>query len=339
MRNIASALLGDPAVEASKPLIGKDDIVVFSDGRGSANSDRWQQELRKRMHKNKEAWPSRGAGNLRHLYSNEEFDCGYAAPKRKFQPEPLETNLLFRGKGMNLEERQRRFIDLPGTNRSRGWAKLKLKSLEDRLATTTTKDLFEAMAAEDPHEKDDKKGSTETLQAPASDESAGEDEAPTASEGRVVHPWEPAEELMREMYHCFLPPNGCIVDLFASFTAAMAAVRDKRRYVGFCFSGVFMKYLMEALLLKVLLELILKNRDGFAPGIEAVSLSSAVGEAPLDGSALTAPEAAHQPEENQGFRSAAEAPVSNEGAWAQLEIAEDEAEDAEEAEGDFDNFV
>lgn len=238
MMHILNALLGDPSLkDVNQSLMGDGDLLLFHDGRVQRNTDTWNKEVGKRMKLNKAFWPTRGAGILRMLYTDREFEAGgYAAPafrakastalsKGATSPEPLETCTLLKPKSCVLPEVPRRHLSLPGSNRDRGWAGCSMKSDEDRLLYTVTTECWEAVLPENLKDQQ-----TEAVESEESEDAPAVD---CDAKSVAIFPWEANEAVSRECFNCFTDGH-TIVDMFGSPTAAVAACRDRLHYAGFC---------------------------------------------------------------------------------------------------------
>ena len=285
MQHIQNALLGDPSMKQQRPsLLTDQDLILFLDGRMPQNTEAWVKEVAKRRKLDKNLWQDRKPAGLRLLYSNKEFEAGgYAAPSRRSKgstwstrdsvPDPLETCTLLKPKQCCLEEKPRRHVDLPGTNRDRGWAGQELKSEEERLLTRLPKEVLDKLLPGELSAEDalDVSGSEEENAEEACDK-------PAEDPWGYIFPWEASEKQSREMLHCFTHPQTVlVVDFHASPLTALAACRDRKSYCGFCATEGLRTVIYEQLLLKIILDMILGAADGFSSARRHLSRASSLG--------------------------------------------------------------
>ena len=282
IRNLLNPLLGDPSVENSSMLLTEHDILVFLDGRVKGNSAHFTRECTKRQKARKSFYPSRPT-ILRLLYDNSEFDpCGgYAAPRRRTgtlsttaaaTPEPLESLTLIKPKSLSVPERARKWVSLPGTSTGRGWFQCRMKGEEDRQLCTVSADAYLSLlstsqssplaASKASKESKPSKAQDDEEQEDDEEEDAAEEEEDDGAalrRTRVIHPWEAAENINREIMNCFSPSIAkfCVIDVFAGYTSALGACRDRVSYVGYCTNESHRALLYEMLLMKITLEMVL----------------------------------------------------------------------------------
>lgn len=133
-----AAFFGSSAGESS--LLRSCDIAFFFDGRlQTANADLSKQLKKYLKHLPKDTLPARAFMPFHFFYSNKEFHSGYLKPKSQrttfsaLLPSHVETAFVVAGKAFNPETRDRRWLDLPGNNRSRGWANCELLEENDHI--------------------------------------------------------------------------------------------------------------------------------------------------------------------------------------------------------------
>ncbi|CAE7375817.1 unnamed protein product [Symbiodinium sp. CCMP2592] len=188
---------------------------------------------------------------------------------------PLENVSMVWTSNVGLELRERKFVDLPGSNKARGWAGQSIKGDEDYLVSLLPRECLQAMA--------DGKDAPKAPHSDSEEESAPEDKDKDTAEVSSVlplHPWESTEEQAREIFHCFLPNKASVViaarlmnDYFAGLVSAVACARDKIRYVGFVKNQTSLCVLSEMILLRIVLEMVQDRSDGFRRATRHLSKS------------------------------------------------------------------
>ena len=188
---------------------------------------------------------------------------GYAGPSRVVAAmssrvvSHLETAFVISGKGYATDLRERRFIDLPGSNRSRGWSGCSLKEEHEqiRVPYKLKKEL------EAPKESVLKKDvlSSEDPQV------GHEDSALTTvadDEPSWLWNWGHSEKFFRELFFAFGTPNTVrVVSCTPSSAAMMAAARDRFRYLGFARTAKVKQILLEDAFLQVTLAMVRGSGD------------------------------------------------------------------------------
>ena len=319
MQHIQNALLGDPSMKQQRPsLLTDQDLIIFMDGRMPQNTELWVKEVAKRRKIEKDFWLERKPAGLRLLYNNKEFESGgYAAPARRHKgktwsaresmPDPLETCSLLKPKKCILDEKPRKHVDLPGTNRDRGWAGLELKSEEERLLTRVPVETFEKLLPADAHTV----GAGDLRLSEGEEMNAEDDVAKEIDAWAYLFPWEASEKQSREVLGCFSHPTTvAVVDFHASPMTAIAACRDRRSYCGFCITEGLRTVIYEQVLLKIIVEMILGCPDGFTRAKRHLSRASSLGAS----------------EDPASFAASPTAPSTVEDSMPGVELEEDEEE-------------
>lgn len=213
------------------------DVLVLMDGRSARNGN----NIRSFISEGKKAkvLGSRGGVQLRLFYTNKEFGLAgdntvrLRKSKTVFHaclPDPLETvNVVGRSEYYSgLPSRQRKWIDVPGTNASRGWSGLPLRSEVYNTVSPETKKL---VCGE--NEKHALEATTEGLESDVAEEVLEENAK------LVLFPWECIEQVYAELLHCFASGDvddevrSTVLDLTpGSGMLCTAATRAGLHYVG-----------------------------------------------------------------------------------------------------------
>lgn len=175
---------------------------------------------------------------------------GYAAPNRIKSTmssriiSHLETGYVVSGKNYSTGLRERRFLDVPGCNRSRGWSGCGLKEEGDQLKIPYSLKLGLEAKKEDVTKKE-----------VVADEQAGDEKDSSqvdSKEGSMVWQWGHPEIFWRELFHAFgTPPGLRIVSTTASSAAMVAAARDGYLCHGYVRTQTCKQILMEDSCLKI----------------------------------------------------------------------------------------
>lgn len=214
------------------------DVLVLMDGRSARNGN----NIRSLISEGKKAkvLGSRGGVQLRLFYTNKEFglagDNSVRLRKSKTVfhaclPDPLETvNVVGRSEYYSgLPSRERKWIDVPGTNASRGWSGLPLRSEVYNTVSPETKKL---VCGENGNEKHALEATAEGLESDVAEEVFEENAK------LVLFPWECTEQVYAELLHCFAGDvddevRSTVLDLTpGSGMLCTAATRAGLHYVG-----------------------------------------------------------------------------------------------------------
>lgn len=146
--------------EKGKSLFGENDIFFTKDGRRTATTLKIQKVLRSAA-KDQEGFNKKPVSSpFRLVYSNQEFGPeGYAnmslraaGAGRACLPDLLETAFFLTKKAARTPVRQRKWLEVPGTNACRGLSGLSLKSSDHfgiQVSPSTLKAIQEATEAAD----------------------------------------------------------------------------------------------------------------------------------------------------------------------------------------------
>ena len=227
-----------------KPKFREDsDMLICFDGR-SVNTNSQITKLLLKPGIECKFLPARGAAVLRVMHHHREFSvngwvrqrsCGGLCPNL---PDPLESVFVAAGstRFKNLPRRERRWVDLPGDNASRGWTGVGLRTQEDldlNSVLPQTKDLLF-------------QGQPSTTESHTSECPEDESERVRVS----CFPWEHSESIFKELHNCLAAETSqaktLIVDLTpGSGVAATAAARHGVKYLAYCHNALHIDLIRE----------------------------------------------------------------------------------------------
>ena len=206
---------------------------------------------------------------LRLMYSNKEF-------KGSVPPEPLETATQVFSKNFQVSVRGRKFIDLPGTNQTRGLNSIpfhdefsiqvrywfKIAVLGGHGEADDGKDVAVDLDFLDDADAD---SNTECLNDgpadPAIAELAASDQLRMELPVRVF-PWSFVEKVPREFLNMY-NPTGVVLFGGGAGSWIVACARHGIRCVAFCENDDHQTFLEEVLTVRVVVEMIEGENDGF----------------------------------------------------------------------------
>ena len=209
--------------------------------------------------------------NFRLMHSNAEFhahcDRGHRGDaKFALCPEPLESVLMKFSKSYKVAPTNRKYIDLPGSNRTRGLSNIPLhvpSAIELQVSWATRCNILDGCAKGAGTDHNDFE---DWLALPEPDDT-GDDatDIPSKSldaEACQVFPWVHLEMLNREWVNMF-DPKGIVHLQAGTGNWAIAAARHCRQYVGFCRSKLHVRLCEQAVLAVIVSEMIDGLEDGF----------------------------------------------------------------------------
>ena len=264
--DILSAVFGDPSQEAEvringSPFMWKGSASMFQvfDGRRPASTSKITGQCNKVL---KHVPPFRGSVlPLRLMYSNKEFRTNHP-------PEPLETAVQIFSKNFKVNTRGRMFIDLPGTNQTRGLNSIPFKEDFD----IQVKYWFKTAILGGVGGVDNKE---DVVDLDFLAEDSGEDGpaesaiAATAADDSQrmdmpvrIFPWSFVEKVPREFLNMY-QPTGVVLFGGGAGSWMLACARHGVRCVAFCKTDDHMTFLDEVLTVRVAMELIEGKNDGF----------------------------------------------------------------------------
>ena len=148
-----TTIFGD-AGPGSTGVLVQGDLVLICDGRVSRNHQTINREVTKVIKNEKKEGQGQmrlrkyePVSHLRFLYHNREFEGrrmsrSCSGTSKGANPEPLENVSVIWTKDVTLELRERKFVDLPGNNKARGWASQALKGDEDYMVSLLPRDCL-----------------------------------------------------------------------------------------------------------------------------------------------------------------------------------------------------
>lgn len=263
--------------KSMKALFGKDDglfrkndVAMFLDGRVPSVLSTVSTTLKKSLKDvSKELLPTRNFFSCSFFYHNREFTSGFAKPRslrgnafHALLPSHLETGLCVVGKAAEVPLKERRWLDLPGSNRSRGWSQNAIAAdhilvpwgIKTQLPQVGVAEHMDMVDGEAEAEKDEK---------------GIEEDAAT-----ICYPWSSEELFWRELWNS-MPDGLIIMSSTPSPFAALAAARLRRRYLGWVSMSVEKDIFLQSSLacvseamrwgqgvhLRVCVEMLLGNRE------------------------------------------------------------------------------
>ena len=280
-KNVMGALVGDPERgEQDAHFATENDVILVHDGRVRQNCKLIGSHLWKPASKIKDMFPKR-MGSLKLIYDNAEFLGGFATQRRAGPatvfgsassiPEPVETLSVLVPRALKLPVRARQFVDVGGDSRDRAWLKLRMRPEAERCYSKVSETVLLQLAS----------GSDEAEEF--SSASGGErEEVQDDGKSYDIFAWEADEGQIRETFAMFDPcpatdpGKSFVVDLCAGFSAAMAAVREKRPYRGYVANELTRTVLLEGLLLQITLS-IQSQSPGFVPARRTLTRAQSLG--------------------------------------------------------------
>jgi len=257
-------------------------VFVISDGRRPSSTKTITSMVTK-------AAKTAGAGlqtpfPFRLMHSNAEFSHnrtlrGYGRRlSAATVPEPLETLIIVTSKNFKVKAVARKYLDLPGTNRTRGLNNVPLKTLEVGITWDRRCEILQGSSKTAPvddqvpdwmDDGEDDEGKTE-----AGEDIAGVDEGKTPTgedeEGEKedktdkmcdLYPWEHSELVCRELLNCFAIKT--VVHHNTNYTWPLACARHCIHFVGFARNEAHVEHIHKMLVAMVVAELIEGKDQGF----------------------------------------------------------------------------
>ena len=262
-----------------KSLFGENDLFFAKDGRRSGTSQKMSKALRQAT-KDASGYNKKPLSSpFRLIYSNHEFGpTGYAGVAtrtagagRACLPDLLETGYFISKKTARTPVRQRKWIDLPGSNSTRGLAGLTLKSEIHhgiQVHHSTLKTIQESTEAVDGRDVDVEAAPLELTAEDDKTAEAAEATQQQPSGGLVWFPWSTGEAFWREFLHLYAHEKGPALTGVIDFTVgcgllALASARSGIRYCGFVLNECHREAVLQSLTVAVSLEIARNVNDGF----------------------------------------------------------------------------
>lgn len=228
LKRTMSSIFGTSQDDENK-LFRKTDVAFFLDGRVASISNDLVKVLKASLKQvKKEDIPSRNYMSFTYFYHNREFASGYAKPRSQrsafnaCMPTHNETALVVVGKAFDVAVKERRWIDLPGSNRSRGWA--------DNALVEEGEHIFVPYGRKAQMSKLPSGAATDGMLLEGTEDETAAD-VPDDSASSIAYPWSAREIFWREFWNA-LPDKHIIMTSTPSPFAAMAAARLRKPYFG-----------------------------------------------------------------------------------------------------------
>ena len=255
------AVFGEKA--DSERLFRKQDFAFFLDGRVPTVHTDLLKEVKKAL-KNlpNQTVPTRKYTMFEFFYANREFTTGFLKPKstrtqfHALMPGHTERAVAVMGTQFSVEHRERKWLDLPGSNRSLGWSGNQLQDPEEQILVSwaTKVEMFKKVVNTSASVNDEAMNDDEMKAAAASQVEA--------NERSLLWPWASPEVFWKELYNCLGDPaNLVIMTATPSASGAIAAARMSAQYIGWVGNSSIKAVLMDSIALRISLDLLLNNRQ------------------------------------------------------------------------------
>lgn len=278
-KNMLSALFSS---EAGVGRVFKHgDVLIIFDGRQQKASGYIAKELTRLLKTVTDMHlPQRKFVNIRLFHHNREFtNTGYAAPRcarttlSALLPDPLENMYVVVSKFNNLPLRERKWLDIPGTNRARGISNLGLKPEEEQainqIPVEVKRQILQHVSLNAMSQADgggDDEGEDTTMGDDDDTPSQGTPDSQSIKGPVSLFPWEAPEVFWREIFHGYNTDirSTLVVDFTpGSGTAAVAAARECVKYLGFVHVEAQKAVINETLSACIVKDVLLNRNDGF----------------------------------------------------------------------------
>jgi hypothetical protein len=275
------------------------DLLLVFDGRRATTLDKVEKVIKTSLKNTSPCFAAKLCVPVRMMHTSSQFGGG--APTvggmrrsngdavHASLPDPLESFALVFCKSFRLPVVARRFIDLPGTSRTRGLNQVPARDPLEMGAGVTVKQKramldsatfrrgaaalvedgdFDAVFAEDERQPGEQQQQPGEQQQQTGQQQHDMTVTDSVIDGYVVplFTWENSEILWRELLNMYRPQGsvGGVVDFTAGTgLAALAAVRHKILYAGFARTADHINYIRASLVLMIVGELIDGKNDGF----------------------------------------------------------------------------
>ena len=259
------------------------DMLLLKDGRRTVTSSKMVKNVRGVL-KGRPSFPKKILNNpIRCVYTNQEFTKdGYVRKHsqkvckgRISLPDPLENLFLLTKVSASTELRERKYLDLPGTNYTRSLQGLALRSAQEAAVQVKRVAMAAMMKALGKPLAESDQGSTGTdisvgSEKPAQDEEQQDPSAEIEADGVEWFGWAASECFWQEILHLYCGPGGVVRNRTAvvDFTPgcgllALACARERIPYVAFCLPKQS-EALRQMLMLHIMLELVRGTNNGFS---------------------------------------------------------------------------
>ncbi|CAE7285376.1 unnamed protein product, partial [Symbiodinium sp. CCMP2456] len=177
----------------------------------------------------------------------------------------VETCHVVLGRNFTTSVRERRFLDLPGNNRAKGFSNVSLKSEDEQvrvpMAIQEQLKTEKGTVSKQDVVADDAEADGEKV-AQAAKAKVAEDVDHDSAAASLLWPWGQPEDFFRELFHGFgLPGEIRVVTSTPSSAAMLASARDGYQFRGYARNMLTKKILMEDTTLRVAMAMILGAQD------------------------------------------------------------------------------
>ncbi|CAJ1405457.1 unnamed protein product [Effrenium voratum] len=214
----------------------------------------------------KDLVPARPYVEFEFFYHNREHQVGHAKPAHSRSTVhaclPSHTELAYGvlGKSFSVPLKERKWIDVPGTNRSRGWSANSLLDEKDLIHVSyeVQQKLHSLSSAQKTVEQ-------QLLESEDQEQKAGAEDQKTIPPDAMsmLWPWQVGEAFWKELYES-LTANPCkdllVMTGTPSAPGALAAARLGCGYVGWVASSLHKSVIMETAVLHITCDCLLGNR-------------------------------------------------------------------------------
>ena len=188
-------------------------------------------------------------------------------------PEPLETLTIVMGSDFAVKPAARKYLDLPGTNRTRGLNNVPLRTSEFGVTWGTRCKILAGSSKNPPVDEgvpdwmdvDDEGNENEGVEEGTADDDqhkTGEGEEDVVEDKHCdLFPWEHHELVCREMINCF--PVKTVVHHNANVSWPLACARHCINFVGFAKNDMHAEHIHKTLVATIVAEIIEGTVDGF----------------------------------------------------------------------------
>ena len=263
-------------------------ILIASDGRRESSHRTINGVLNKTAKNSGGA--VKNATSFRLMHSNAEFtnNRNLRGDATKTVPEPLETLSICATADFKVRPVGRKYLDLPGTNRTRGLNNVPLKIRTASITWATRCEILSGSSKTVPAD-DDAFGWMDVDDE--EDQAEGDDDddktADISSQACDLYPWEHNELVCRELINCFDPKT--VVHFNTGGPSwPLACARHSRHFIGFVRNAEHLQYVNKTLVASVVSEMIEGKQDGFSVR-RFLSAQRSLGGSTEDGSSVAQP--------------------------------------------------
>jgi len=210
---------------------------------------------------------------FRLMHTNAEFSKNKFAALRNHGncmnatvPEPLETLSICANKKFKVQPVARKYLDLPGSNRTRGFNNVPLKNADVSTSWAQRCEILAGSSKAAPMDEEQADWMVPADQddeaMPSADDATAAAEEDIASKTCDLFPWEHHELVARELLNCFDVKT--VIHYNTGCTWALACARHSRHFIGFARNAAHVEHVNKTLVAMVLAEMIEGKHDGFS---------------------------------------------------------------------------